>query len=966
MTVLGAAALSVLWLGGFAAFVYGFYDANVVPLLSLPPMVWAGLVAASLLPVGFIWVGTAILMRLAQVSEDAMRLATISRELIDPTTTAANDVAKLGAVIRKELEGLNREVDGAVARVGMLEGRLKQQTTLIDETSARVEKRTGEMATRLSGEREKIDAITRTLSTEGRIVAETLDTQAHAINTSAKKAAEALQDAEQALEKRTAGLDKAAGEAAETTKTIAGDIERETGKLEAVAANARSRSEAITARFSEQHKLMVETVDSQAEQQARLDAAMEQQHHQIGKMSDTVSRQVAKMSETVARQTSTMAETVAQQIARVDETVAQQTIRTAEAVAEQIQRIEKSAGEQTTALAESVAGQVANVEKTAAEQTTGLARTVAGQIALVEKAAAEQTKGMAEIVTQQIASVEQSLATQTSAMAANVAKQVDAIQTALARAGTDFESAVDQARAHALAAGEGFEGQATTMAEAADAAATRLDDAVETVKLLSSQTRDDLDIQVRTADALFQQQADAARKLLSGQADDLGAALETSLSQMKARMTGFADQGNEALMVRANELDDALRRSEQRMRALYQRLDESIRGVTEGSESVGKQLSETADAFEARMAQFPAHAEDAANKVRTQINSQIEQLAKLADGAAEKARALTQALATQPRPEVQEETKPTPSKSPPAPKTPELRAPVPVEDEVTPRLPGRDVYPAVWEGMERPGTTRPRLGRPVLGRPVLGSFDDLAKNLAGRLRPGGRKDGGVPSGIQAAQSTGAVKQAREEDISDFRIIRHDNPEPAAKGDQARDTGKTGADLSRPAPEPAKKLLPKLEERGWKDILASVDKREAELNATVSRTAGGDDASFERDALLIIERLQAMSIDLNRALEDAPSPDLLDRYMTGERNVFARRLATYTGPEMLDKIARKHREDNEFRTYVSRYIESFEDLLKAARGRDRENILLETYLTSQTGKVYMILGTAIGHLKQKDV
>ena len=143
---LGASALSILWLGGYGAFVYGFYAENTVPLISLPPLAWAGLVATALLPLGFIWVGAVVLLRLVDMQEAAMRLAAVSRDLIDPGTTAANDVAKLGAVIRKELEGLNREVDGAVARVGMLEGRLKQQTTLIDETAKRVDKRTREMA----------------------------------------------------------------------------------------------------------------------------------------------------------------------------------------------------------------------------------------------------------------------------------------------------------------------------------------------------------------------------------------------------------------------------------------------------------------------------------------------------------------------------------------------------------------------------------------------------------------------------------------------------------------------------------------------------------------------------------------------------------------------------------------------------------------------------------------------------
>jgi len=171
---------------------------------------------------------------------------------------------------------------------------------------------------------------------------------------------------------------------------------------------------------------------------------------------------------------------------------------------------------------------------------------------------------------------------------------------------------------------------------------------------------------------------------------------------------------------------------------------------------------------------------------------------------------------------------------------------------------------------------------------------------------------------------------------------------------------------RRAPNAPKTQLPKLEERGWKDILAAVDAQEEERAKAVRRGLGSnDEATFERNALLIIEKLQAMSIDIDRALEDTPPTDLLDRYMSGERNVFARRLATFTTPDMLEKIARKHRDDADFRRDVTRYIESFEELLKAARGRTREDILLETYLTSQTGKVYMILGTAIGHLKQED-
>ena len=45
----------------------------------------------------------------------------------------------------------------------------------------------------------------------------------------------------------------------------------------------------------------------------------------------------------------------------------------------------------------------------------------------------------------------------------------------------------------------------------------------------------------------------------------------------------------------------------------------------------------------------------------------------------------------------------------------------------------------------------------------------------------------------------------------------------------------------------------------------------------------------------------------------------------------------------------------------RFVASFEELLGAASTRDRDNILVETYLTSDTGKVYLMLGQAIGKL-----
>ena len=146
--------------------------------------------------------------------------------------------------------------------------------------------------------------------------------------------------------------------------------------------------------------------------------------------------------------------------------------------------------------------------------------------------------------------------------------------------------------------------------------------------------------------------------------------------------------------------------------------------------------------------------------------------------------------------------------------------------------------------------------------------------------------------------------------------------------------------------------------GISDLLAAAGRSD-----NPSQPADGETAEreFHRTSLHVIETLQSIAIDLDRALEQSPPVELWHRYQSGERNVFTRRLYNLNGRELYDQIAQKYRDDREFRDNVDRFIRLFERLLTAASERDRDNILAETYLTSDTGKVYLILAQASGHL-----
>ena len=156
----------------------------------------------------------------------------------------------------------------------------------------------------------------------------------------------------------------------------------------------------------------------------------------------------------------------------------------------------------------------------------------------------------------------------------------------------------------------------------------------------------------------------------------------------------------------------------------------------------------------------------------------------------------------------------------------------------------------------------------------------------------------------------------------------------------------------------------------REVVRSVDAQTRDLRAaamqatTLTETlklrideAGTDD--FLRRAAFIAERLQSLGVDMNRLMETAVTEDDWRRYVNGERSVFVRKLLGFRERGRLAAIQRRFQEDGDFRGYVNRYMEQFDRLIGEARKTDRDGVLGTTFLSSDMGKVYMLLGRAIG-------
>jgi hypothetical protein len=125
----------------------------------------------------------------------------------------------------------------------------------------------------------------------------------------------------------------------------------------------------------------------------------------------------------------------------------------------------------------------------------------------------------------------------------------------------------------------------------------------------------------------------------------------------------------------------------------------------------------------------------------------------------------------------------------------------------------------------------------------------------------------------------------------------------------------------------------------------------------AEAAGKED--FLKLAAFISERLQSLAVDMNRLMETTISEDDWRRFNRGEKGIFVRKILGFRERAKLAAIKQRYQEDGEFRDYVGRYISEFNNLLKEAKSRDHDAILSTTFLSSDMGKVYMLLSRAIG-------
>jgi hypothetical protein len=159
-----------------------------------------------------------------------------------------------------------------------------------------------------------------------------------------------------------------------------------------------------------------------------------------------------------------------------------------------------------------------------------------------------------------------------------------------------------------------------------------------------------------------------------------------------------------------------------------------------------------------------------------------------------------------------------------------------------------------------------------------------------------------------------------------------------------------------------------ESKGWemKTLLAAAEQEGDEIRLTptgASSAAQGSGMGINTAATVGALQLALADMAINLSALDSAQPgdEEWKRYLSGDRVVFARRLADAIDESAVDRITNLYRDDKSFHDAADAYLTEFENMLARAREGDGGGLLTSTLLSADTGKVYLAIAYALGRL-----
>jgi len=702
------------------------------------------------------------------------------------------------------------------------------------------------------------------------------------------------------------------------------------------------------------------------------------------------------LDKTLMERTNALTNVVAESAVTLDKTLRERTNALTNVVAESAVTLDKTLTDRTAAFTNVVAESAVTLDKTLTDRTTAFTNVVAESAVTLDKTLADRTEAFTGLVSEGVVAFDKTLTERTDALAATIDDRANAVDKTLQTRTAQFTSAVNQG---AIALDK-------TLAERADSFTKSLLEKVKGLETAITQQTEALDKtmseraqlvvtslaeRLKAIDTTFGQRTAETDKMLGEHTRMAGETFgkqTAQLNQVLANNSQMMQQTAQQVGAQSKEAVDILTSQTGNLREVSKGLLEQIHGLTQRFENQGQAILTAAKALDSSNAKIDSILEGrhqsiiallhTVNTKAQELDGMMGNYAGIVEGALTKAetraKQVTTALGRDTAGQAQQA----------------LAQIEKLRDEAqahTARavndLKGsfETVITQIGKQLEqmRGQFDHTSRGMREAARQTATDLDTLRQEMQKRMDT-------MPE--QTAQATAAIRKALTDQ---FREIEALTPNLSRVGSQAASLG-SGADPYRQPPQPQPRPqpfpprteearpggdyglppMPRFDARG-RQVAAPYEAHDLDqpagglaqqLSGASGRGnwappaepsyGGGRPASTGAGQLRIDE--------LSRAIEHRTAAEVWHRMRAGERGVLGRHIYTYEGQTTFEEISQRYDRDGEFRSTVDRYIGDFERLLAEAEQSDPAGHMLQNYLTSETGRVYLLLAHASGRLR----
>ena len=918
----------------------------------------------------------------------------------------------------QEQERLGQVIEGAARNLSALEVAVGQRTSSLDHT---LRERTDALTTTLAS---RINALETTVAHGALILDKTLKDRTDAFAASIGQGAVGLDGILKertkllatSINEEAANLDKTLTDRTEAFATLVGQgaigLDKTLkDRTDAFAALVGQSALGLDTVMKERTKLLAASV---SEQSAALDKTLKERTEAFV---TTVGHGALGLDRLLKDRTEAFAATVGEQATALDKTLTDRTEKLTTSIGQGSAALDKTLKERTEALASTIGFGAATVDKALKERTEALASTLGYGAAAIDKSLKERIALLATSIgqgtealdrtlqghgeafnaalTHQAALLGQSLQERTEAFASAINQGAISLDRTLADRSEAFtNSLADRSKAVALAIGEHTAAMDRQLADRTQEVTTSLTERLQSIDNAFGQRAGEIDRvlaeHARAVEATFGRQASHLNELLASNsvmikqtADQVGAQSKEAIGVLTAQTHAlrevssglleqihnltqrFENQG-QAILTAAKALDSSNTKIDSILESRHQAiigllhavntkgadLDNMMRsyaGMVESALSnaetrakqVGSALArDTAGQAQQALSQIERLREEAQahtaravgdlkssfETVITQIGRQLEQMRGQFDTASRGMRDAAEKTATDLdsiRQEMQRRMEGLPQQT--------AQATAAIRKALSDQLKEIEAITPVLTRPQIPSGSPEPYRQPQLP-PRRESFRDEGRAPQYDAPPQHRFDASG-NASEAPLDLGAVAGSLSQQMSAAQHAERRGP-----GGQAQ----------------AEFRQPERRREGWSvgDLLTNAD-------------APGYPPQRPDPFAPRAPRPQAAAGGLRldeiaRAIDRRTADEVWQRFRAGERGVLGRHLYSVDGQQTFDEISQRYDRDGEFRATVDRYIGDFERLLRDAEQSDPS--VMQSYMTSETGRVYLLLAHASGRLR----